>query len=169
LAERVRTHAGIAAILPAGARAILCTYFEKSTDRNWLVPLHRDIHIPVARHVAHPSLRGWSSKEDMVFVQPPREVLDALLAVRVHLDACGADDGAIEAIPGSHRDERMDADSAGRARAALEAGKGDALLMRPLVLHASRKATGTSRRRVLHFVFGPERLPHGLEWRNQPG
>jgi ectoine hydroxylase-related dioxygenase (phytanoyl-CoA dioxygenase family) len=166
LSERVRAHPDIAAILPTGTRAILCTYFEKSTERNWLVPLHRDIHIPVARKVAHSSLRGWSSKDGMLFVQPPREILDALLAVRVHLDACGTDDGAIEVVPGSHRDERIDANSAGRARATLEAGKGDALLMRPLVLHASRKATGNSLRRVLHFVFGPERLPHGLEWRN---
>jgi hypothetical protein len=31
-------------------------------------------------------------------------------------------------------------------------------------LHASSKATGTSRRRVLHFVFGPRALPYGLEW-----
>jgi hypothetical protein len=69
-------------------------------------------------------------------------------------------------IPGSHADERIDADASGRARETLEAGKGDALLMRPLVLHASRKATGMSLRRVLHFVFGQERLPHGLEWRN---
>jgi hypothetical protein len=36
--------------------------------------------------------------------------------------------------------------------------------MRPLLLHASSKATGTSRRRVLHFVFGPPDLPLGLAW-----
>ena len=38
------------------------------------------------------------------------------------------------------------------------------MLMRPLLLHASSKATGASRRRVLHFVFGPPALPHGLAW-----
>jgi hypothetical protein len=42
--------------------------------------------------------------------------------------------------------------------------RGGALLMRPLAWHASSKATGTSRRRVLHFVFGPRALPYGLEW-----
>lgn len=167
LSDRVRAHPDIAPLLPARMRAVLCTYFEKSTDRNWLVPLHRDIHIPVARHVDHAALRGWSSKEGMLFVQPPREVLDALLAVRVHLDPCGADDGALEVVPGSHRDDRIDADPGGRVRATLAAAQGDALLMRPLVLHASRKATGRSLRRVLHFVFGPERLPHGLAWRSQ--
>ena len=42
--------------------------------------------------------------------------------------------------------------------------RGDALLMRPLVLHASSKSSGSSLRRVLHFVFGPEVLPYGLAW-----
>lgn len=36
--------------------------------------------------------------------------------------------------------------------------------MRPLLLHASSKATGRSRRRVLHFVYGPAQLPSGLRW-----
>ena len=38
------------------------------------------------------------------------------------------------------------------------------MLMRLLLLHASSKATGASRRRVLHFLFGPPRLPLGLAW-----
>jgi hypothetical protein len=38
------------------------------------------------------------------------------------------------------------------------------MAMRPLLLHASSKATGSSRRRVLHFLFGPPALPFGLEW-----
>jgi hypothetical protein len=37
--------------------------------------------------------------------------------------------------------------------------------MRPLILHASSKSTELSQRRVLHFVFGPAKLPLGLEWR----
>jgi hypothetical protein len=36
--------------------------------------------------------------------------------------------------------------------------------MRPLALHASSKATGTSRRRVLHIVFGPAEPGYGLQW-----
>jgi hypothetical protein len=41
--------------------------------------------------------------------------------------------------------------------------------MRPLALHASSKATGTSRRRVLHFVFGSAGLPYGLQWEHAVG
>ena len=36
--------------------------------------------------------------------------------------------------------------------------------MRPLLLHASSKASGTSRRPVLHFLFDPAALPDGMAW-----
>ena len=41
---------------------------------------------------------------------------------------------------------------------------GDALLMRPLLLHASTRINGGGNRRVLHFLFGPPNLPFGLQW-----
>ncbi|HEY0062927.1 MAG TPA: hypothetical protein VGC21_12465 [Telluria sp.] len=43
---------------------------------------------------------------------------------------------------------------------------GDVLVLRPLLLHASSKSSGTSKRRVLHFVFGPRDLPYALAWSN---
>lgn len=43
--------------------------------------------------------------------------------------------------------------------------KGRAMLMRPLLLHASSKVVSDAPRRVLHFVFGPRSLPEGLRWR----
>jgi len=38
--------------------------------------------------------------------------------------------------------------------------------MKPLILHASSKATSAARRRVLHFVYGPKVLPFGLQWKH---
>ena len=38
------------------------------------------------------------------------------------------------------------------------------MAMRPLVLHASHKVCVDRPRRVLHFVFGPSKLPFGLRW-----
>jgi hypothetical protein len=43
--------------------------------------------------------------------------------------------------------------------------RGGVLVMRPPILHASSKATEQRQMRVLHFVFGPPKLPSGLEWR----
>ena len=171
LAAGLRAHPDIAAHLEPDAVAVQCTYFEKSVDRNWLVPVHQDLAIPVARRVDHPALRGWSHKEGSLFVQPPADVLARLVAVRVHLDPCGPDDGALHFLPGTHRLGRIDAAGAGALRRAPARApvtpvlaRGDVLLMRPLVLHASSKATGHSRRRVLHVVFGPAALPYGLNW-----
>ena len=168
LADRVMAHPDVRAALPAVARAVQCTFFEKSAGRNWLVPIHQDLSIPVSARVDHPALSGWSEKEGSVFVHAPACVLEQLLAVRVHVDHCALEDGPLRVVPGSHgfgRVEPAQAALAGRtAGVAVPARRGDALLMRPLVLHASSKSSGTSLRRVLHFVFGPEQLPYGLTW-----
>ena len=171
LASRLRLHPALRGLIPAGHVAVQCTCFEKSPLLNWLVPIHQDLSIPVARRIDELSLGGWSEKEGSLFVQAPVELLVQLVAVRLHLDACGSTDGPLRVVPGSHLLGRMAPEAAVQARSAsaevtCEAGPGTALVMRPLLLHASSKATGNSRRRVLHFVFGPRVLMHGLEWRH---
>jgi hypothetical protein len=42
--------------------------------------------------------------------------------------------------------------------------RGGILAFRPLILHASSTAVSPSHRRVLHFEFAAEDLPHPLEW-----
>ena len=168
LAAQLMRHPRVREALPAKAVAVQCTLFEKSAARNWLVPIHQDLSIPVAHRVDHPALTGWSLKEGGLFVQPPDDVLAQLLAVRVHVDACGEDAGPLKVVPGSHRHGRVPPDVAAlagrRSAVAVPARRGDALLMRPLVLHASSRSSGTSRRRVLHILFGPRGLPLGLPW-----
>ena len=171
LAERLREHPVLSKLVPAEFVAAQCTYFEKSASRNWLVPVHQDLSIPVAARVSNPALRGWSEKEGSLFVQAPIEFLEKLVAVRVHLDACASQDGPLRVVPGTHGRGRIEPEVAAAIRAtAMEvpchAEKGEALAMRPLLLHASSKATGTSRRRVLHFLFGPRQLPYGLRWQH---
>jgi ectoine hydroxylase-related dioxygenase (phytanoyl-CoA dioxygenase family) len=169
LARRLRAHPDIASLIPVSHVAVQCTYFEKSAEQNWLVPVHQDLSIPVRHRVEHPALRGWSEKEGSVFVQAPVEVLEQLVAVRVHIDACGEADGPLQFVPRTHTRGRIDAAQASalkREGPVVTCGveRGGVLLMRPLALHASSKATGTSRRRVLHLVFGPAALPYRLEW-----
>lgn len=169
LAVRLRAHCALCEYIPAGHVAVQCNYFEKSAERNWLVPIHQDLSIPVAARVAEPSLRGWSEKDGMLFVRAPVEVLRQLVAVRVHLDDCSLLDGPLRVVPGSHaRGVVSDEDAIALRKAGLEtacpAAMGAALVLRPLLLHASSKGSGTGRRRVLHFVFGPPELPFGLSW-----
>lgn len=171
LAQKIRRHPSLAPLVPADFAAVQCTFFEKSTARNWLVPVHQDLSIPVAIRVEHAGLSGWSEKEGSLYVQPPAELLRQLVAVRLHIDACGAEDGPLRVVPGSHLHGKMEAQAAAAARYAqvevvCTAGQGSAMAMRPLLLHSSSKSTGGSRRRVLHFLFGPRILPFGLQWQH---
>ncbi|WP_371865399.1 phytanoyl-CoA dioxygenase family protein [Duganella aquatilis] len=75
----------------------------------------------------------------------------------------------MKVIPGSHRGGRLNEAGKASIREATKevpcpVAQGAGMAMRPLLLHASSKATGSSRRRVLHFLFGPPVLPYGLEW-----
>jgi len=167
LAAKLQAHPALADILPHTAQAILCTLFEKSQERNWLVPLHQDLSIPVAAQIAHPALSGWSLKEGVWHVQPPADLLQTLLALRLHIDICAPEDGALRVVPGSHQHGRLEADAIAVVKhqaLVCPVARGAALLMRPTLLHGSSKSTGNSRRRVLHFLFGPADLPYGLAW-----
>ena len=151
---------------PKLVRSIL---FNKSSDANWQVAWHQDLAIAVTGQAEIEGYSSWSVKEGVVHVQPPVQVLEAMLTVRLHLDAADDTNGALWVSPGSHRFGRLPAGDA--ARAAEQNGKhlcvvqaGDALLLRPLILHASRKATATKPRRVIHLEFSATSLPVPLEW-----
>jgi hypothetical protein len=170
LAQWLRRLESLHPFLPADHVAVQCTLFEKSLDRNWLVTPHQDLVVPVARRVDGGALGGWSVKGERHFVLGPPALLRDMLAVRLHLDDATEADGGLRFVPGSHRQGVLDDEAVRRWRddageQVVEARAGDALLMRPLVLHASSKASAVmGRRRVLHFLFGPPALPYGLAW-----
>lgn len=170
LAREMRAAPWLRPHLPSDAVAVQCTSFMKSPDHNWLVSIHQDLSIPVAERVQSSACTGWSEKEGEVFVQPPVRVLETVLAVRLHLDDCDESNGALRVVPGSHRFGRISSAKASQLRDRLgeetvRVLKGRAMLMRPLLLHASSKVVSDAPRRVLHFVFGPRSLPEGLRWR----
>lgn len=169
LAARLRIDSRLADLAPEAGIAVQCTYFEKSRARNWIVPIHQDLSVPIAARVDDPMLSGWSEKEGQLFVQAPSELLAQMVALRVHLESCLESDGPLRVVPGSHRLGRIETGLELALRAELGeitcvAARGSVLAIRPLLLHASSKATGKSRRRVLHFLFGPSDLPCGLRW-----
>jgi hypothetical protein len=145
-------------ILPATVVAIQAIAFDKNPAANWKVPWHQDLMFPFARPVSDAEFTLPSIKEGIPYARPPRVVLEALLAVRLHLDDCDHDNGPLRVASGSHREGVWrSADLAGvtgkfRADICL-AREGEALLMRPLLLHASSPATTPRHRRVLHFVY----------------
>lgn len=171
LALRLKTHPQVSQALPENAMAVQCTYFDKNGENNWLVALHQDLSVPVRERVEHAELSGWSEKEGHIFVQPPVELLEQMLAVRVHLDSSEKANGPLRVVPGSHTLGRL---TGARAREHRETNgevtclvdAGGALLMKPLLLHASSKMQIARPRRVLHFLFGPASPKHGLQWQH---
>jgi ectoine hydroxylase-related dioxygenase (phytanoyl-CoA dioxygenase family) len=112
---------------------------------------------------------SWSVKEGVVHVQPPVQVLEQMLSIRLHLDPADDTNGALWVSPASHRLGRLPvgdaasvAERIGKRLCAAQAG--DALLFRPLMLHASRKATSRKPRRVIHLEFTGASLPKSLAW-----
>src|ERR1700733_923890 len=108
LAGALRGDARIRSLLPRDAVAVQCTLFNKSPTKNWLVALHQDLSIPVSNRVDGPECSGWSEKEGQMYVQPPASVLERLVAVRVHIDDCAAESGALRVVPRSHMDGRLE-------------------------------------------------------------
>ena len=159
----------VAAHLGLDAQPVRAIFFDKTPTSNWLVPWHQDLTIAVASKVEASGFGPWSVKNGIPHVQPPAALLAQMIAVRLHLDDCDASNGALRVIPGSHRGGRLEPDQISAARAAseevvCEAGAGHALLMRPLLLHASSKSVTDRRRRILHIEYCSGRLPEGLVW-----
>lgn len=144
-------------------------FFDKTPDANWKVAWHQDVTIAVAERIETPGFTAWSIKEDIVHVQPPREILENMATIRLHLDDCGADNGALKVMPGSHQFGKLSAEQI-RGRTAeteisiCEVPKGGALLMRPLLLHSSSPSQHPSHRRVIHIEYAAGELPNGLKW-----
>lgn len=169
---------------PFCVRGIL---FDKLPDSNWHVGWHQDQAIPVEARVDVQGFGPWSVKAGVVHVEPPMDVLDRMLTLRVHLDDCDASNGALRVLPGSHREGRMSVDDV-RARVAVgdavtcAVKAGDVLVMKPLLLHASSRMdldgddnsgddnsghdTSHRRRRVIHLEYAADALPGGLRWHN---
>ena len=144
--------------LPASAVAIQAIAFDKTPGTNWKVAWHQDLMFPFAEGVTSSGYELPSCKGGVHHARPPLEVLEELLAVRLHLDDCGETNGPLRVSPGTHRHGLIP--SAEAARHAANCGEipclalaGEVVLMRPLLLHASSQATEPGHRRVLHVVY----------------
>lgn len=155
-------------VLGASARPVRSILFDKSPAANWDVTWHQDTTIAVREREDVPAFGPWSIKDGVPHVQPPADVLAQMLTVRVHLDACGPENGPLLVVPGSHLDgilpTPIDAAACEAKKVACVVGPGGVVLMRTLILHASKKAQQPAHRRVLHVEFAACGLPTPLDW-----
>jgi ectoine hydroxylase-related dioxygenase (phytanoyl-CoA dioxygenase family) len=149
--------------------AVRGLFFDKTENANWPVPWHQDLSLAVRERRELPGWSNWTVKRGVTHVQPPPEILDRMITLRLHLDDCPAENGPLRLIPQSHRHGALRRDriaaEAQKPSKAIIAGRGDALFMRPLILHASSPALAPRHRRVLHLEFAPAGLlPRELHW-----
>jgi len=157
------------AILGPDAKVVRGILFDKTSDANWKVPWHQDVTIAVAERCEVEGYGPWSSKAGVTHVQPPAEVLERMVSVRIHLDDCPEANGALKVVAGSHRsgkivEARIAAVVEDGTSLVCEVGAGGVLAMRPLLVHSSSAAVVPGHRRVIHFDFAAGELAGGLAW-----
>lgn len=154
---------------PPNTRLVRAILFNKSPESNWYVTWHQDKTVAVSEQFEAAGWRTWSIKENTHHVQPPVEVLQSMVTIRIHLDAASKENGCLKVIPNSHKLSVLTAEEITTVVAAeepyfCEAKTRAALIMRPHLLHASSKSTSPANRRVLHFEFSDWQLPVGVQW-----
>ena len=169
LARSPQVLALVNGVLGAKAFPVGGILFDKTPAANWLVPWHQDVTIRVQQRVQVPGFGPWTVKAGVIHVQPPADILDAMIVVRIHLDPSGEGNGALKVLPGTHAHGRLNADDLDDARrkiraVACAADAGDVLLMKPLLVHASSAADRPEHRRVIHIEYASCELPGGLRW-----
>ena len=155
-------------VLGQSCFAVRGILFDKTPDANWKVIWHQDLTIPTTRRADVAGFGPWTEKESVAHVQPPSAVLERMLAIRVHLDPCGSENGPVRVISGSHLLGRLSPEAVDeqKTRSATDClvEQGGVLAFRPLILHASSPSRVPSHRRVIHLEYAATELPSPLEW-----
>jgi hypothetical protein len=149
------------------AGVVRALYFDKPPGHSWALPWHKDYSVAVQAHGRTGVFTKPTMKAGVPHVIAPRELLDRMLTVRVHLDAATPENGPLRVIPGSHRFYNP-SDDEPREAVALHCRAGDVLLMRPLVTHASghSKTAAALHRRIVHLECAADaELPDGYAWK----
>ena len=138
--------------------AVQAIAFDKTPSANWKVTWHQDVMYPFSERTRAPGFDIPSMKDGVNYSRPPIEVLSELVAVRLHLDRCDSSNGPLRVCPGSHKYGVLKSTGipevlARHGEVSAFADEGDAILMSPLLLHASSRALTPRHRRVLHVVF----------------
>lgn len=169
LAESQEIKIVVEKILEDNAKPVRAIFFDKTPEANWKVPWHQDLTIAVKKKRETEGFTAWTSKAGIQHVQPPVFLLEKMLTMRIHLDDADETNGALKVFPTSHQKGRLSATNIQNLRINHQAEiccvkRGQAFLMRPLLVHSSSAGTNPKHRRVIHIEFSAETLPNGLEW-----
>ena len=161
----------VVSVLGSSCFAVRGIFFNKNSRANWKVSWHQDCVIAVREKIEIEGWGPWSRKAGVTHVRPVASIIQQMRAIRIHLDECGKDNGPLRVIPGSHLDgilsDREIQNWPKEDAVTCTARRGDAILMRPLLLHASSTAIEASSRQVIHLEFAASELPNGASWHDR--
>ncbi len=158
-------------ISPACDKSIKSIYFDKPPSANWLVNWHQDLTINVEGSEDIEGYSNWRVQADRTIVQPDVQLLESTFTIRIHLDDCKKDNGALRVIEKSHTLGVIEINEWVKIKHGVEkiceVRKGGVVIMKPLILHSSKRTENQEIRRVIHVEFTANELPPGLKWKEE--
>ena len=143
--EQLASSARLLSIVRAGlgdsAFPINALLLDKSLSQNWGLDWHQDLKIAVTNKIDVPDYGNWTEEYAINHCIPPLEILEKLLSVRIHLDPCTIQNGALLVIPKSHKNGILSnlgvKEIVQREAICCEIDRGGIMCMKPLLLHKS--------------------------------
>jgi len=156
-------------ILGSKPNIVRAIYFDKTPEKNWLVPWHQDKTIALNKKVDIEGWGVWSIKDNTHHVQPPLEILNKMITFRLHLDNADRNNGCLKVIPQSHNlgilsHSELTNVVNNQKTYLCEVEAGDLVVMKPHIIHSSNKAVEPKHRRVVHIEYSNYILPSELKW-----
>lgn len=147
---------------------IKAIYFDKPPSANWIVPWHQDLTIVTEQKENVEGFSKWRLKNGINYAHPPLEIVENIITIRIHLDNCTRENGALQVIRASHKNgigQKLDITQ--EKPVICEVKKGGVLIMKPLLYHASKRTANNLNRRVIHLEFANKALPKPLTYRER--
>lgn len=158
-------------IAPNCDKSIKSIFFDKPPQANWIVNWHQDLTINLTNQKEVDGFKNWRKTNERIIVQPDTKMLESIFTIRIHLDDCTEENGALRVIEGSHKNGVIEIKdwikSKNGTERICEVGKGGIVIMKPLTLHSSRRTENNKNRRVIHIEFTDQALPDGLQWKEK--
>jgi hypothetical protein len=137
---------------------------------SWSDRLPEFVHISIAL-IETSGYSNWTVERGISHAVPRKEVLEKRLSVRIHLDDCSIDNGAILVAPKSHKNGIIQSKTEiekiiSGETIYCEGEKGGVMFIISLLLHKSPYSTTNKKRRVLQIDYVGIKLSNGLEGYN---
>ncbi len=143
--------------------------FDKRIAANWGLPWHQDRVVAVKEKETTEGVSNWSCKNGVWHCEPPLDILQKMIFIRLHLDPVTDESGGLEILPGTHKLGYIAAhEAAGVAEVKKPllclAERGDVLILKALTLHRSLLSSSKRSRRAIRLDYAATDLPGNLSW-----